>query len=59
MSALRRLLSIAAVATGTREPSLREVAGEAAHENALTLTPPELTTPEASDTDNENAPDPT
>jgi hypothetical protein len=59
MSALRRLLSIAAVATGIREPSPREAAAEASSETVLTLSPPELTAPDSKDTSEEKAPKPT
>lgn len=58
MSALRRLLSIAAVATGNREPSLREAAGDASSDKVLTLNPPEFA-PDAKDSDDESTPTPT
>jgi hypothetical protein len=42
MSALRRLLSIAAIATGARETTPNEAAKLAANEQLSTLNPPEI-----------------
>lgn len=42
MSALRRLLSIAALATQSREASPAEAAGIAARDESYALSPPEI-----------------
>lgn len=49
MSALRRLLTIAAIASGTREKTPNEAANLAASDQASAFHPPEIAPPGAED----------